>query len=57
GKDTATGHWEIAGSVQEEAFPTYADGVPKGTREAFEKATGRKVRCNLPDSGTDVLDV
>ena len=57
GKDTTTGHWEIAGIVQEKAFPTYANGFPKETIEAFEKATGRKVLCNLPYSGTDVLDV
>ena len=57
GKDTTTGHWEIAGIVQETAFPTYANGFPKETIEAFEKATGRKVICNLPYSGTDVLDV
>ncbi|MGL5203613.1 phosphopentomutase [Cetobacterium sp.] len=56
GKDTTTGHWEIAGIVQEKAFPTYANGFPKETIEAFEKATGRKVLCNLPYSGTDVLD-
>ena len=57
GKDTTTGHWEIAGIVQEKSFPTYANGFPKETIEAFEKATGRKVICNLPYSGTDVLDV
>lgn len=57
GKDTTTGHWEIAGIVQEKAFPTYSNGFPKETIEAFEKATGRKVICNLPYSGTDVLEV
>lgn len=56
GKDTTTGHWEIAGVVQEKAFPTYSNGFPKETIEAFEKATGRKVLCNLPYSGTAVLD-
>lgn len=56
GKDTTTGHWEIAGVVQEKAFPTYVNGFPKETIEAFEKATGRKVLCNLPYSGTAVLD-
>lgn len=57
GKDTTTGHWEIAGIVQEKAFPTYSNSFPKETIEAFEKATGRKVICNLPYSGTDVLEV
>lgn len=56
GKDTTTGHWEIAGVVQEKAFPTYINGFPEETIEAFEKATGRKVLCNLPYSGTAVLD-
>lgn len=56
GKDTTTGHWEIAGVVQEKAFPTYVNGFPKETIEAFEKATGRRVLCNLPYSGTAVLD-
>lgn len=56
GKDTTTGHWEITGVVQEKAFPTYVNGFPKETIEAFEKATGRKVLCNLPYSGTAVLD-
>ncbi|MGL6023611.1 MAG: phosphopentomutase [Cetobacterium sp.] len=57
GKDTTTGHWEIAGIVQEKAFPTYPNGFPKETLDALEKATGRKILCNLPYSGTDVLDV
>ncbi|MGL5377384.1 MAG: phosphopentomutase [Cetobacterium sp.] len=57
GKDTTTGHWEIAGIVQEEAFPTYPNGFPKETLDALEKATGRKILCNLPYSGTEVLDV
>lgn len=57
GKDTTTGHWEIAGIVQEKAFPTYPNGFPKEVIERFEKETGRKVLCNLPYSGTEVLDV
>ncbi|MEG0069365.1 phosphopentomutase [Cetobacterium sp.] len=57
GKDTTTGHWEIAGIVQEKAFPTYPNGFPEKTIKAIEEATGRKVICNLPYSGTDVLDV
>ncbi|MGL5087940.1 MAG: phosphopentomutase [Cetobacterium sp.] len=57
GKDTTTGHWEIAGIVQEKAFPTYPNGFPKETLDAIEKVTRRKIICNLPYSGTDVLDV
>lgn len=55
GKDTTTGHWEIAGLVSEEAFPTYPQGFPPEIISAFEAATGRKVLCNRPYSGTDVI--
>lgn len=57
GKDTTTGHWEICGIIQEKVFPTYPNGFPQETIDAIEKATGRKVLCNLPYSGTEVLDV
>lgn len=56
GKDTTTGHWEIAGIIQEKAFPTYPDGFPKKTIDELEKATGRKVICNKPYSGTKVIE-
>jgi phosphopentomutase len=55
GKDTTTGHWEIAGVISETAFPTYPNGFPKEVISEFEKRTGRKVLCNLPYSGTDVI--
>lgn len=55
GKDTTTGHWEIAGCVSEKAFPTFPNGFPPEVIEKFEKATGRKVLCNLPYSGTKVI--
>lgn len=55
GKDTTTGHWEIAGLVLDRAFPTYPDGFPKEILDEFEKQTGRKVLCNKPYSGTDVI--
>ncbi|MBE6799394.1 MAG: phosphopentomutase [Ruminococcaceae bacterium] len=55
GKDTTTGHWEIAGKVSEKAMPTYPDGFPDEVISAFEAAVGRKVICNLPYSGTDVI--
>ncbi len=57
GKDTTTGHWEIAGIIPEKGFPTYAKGFPEATIKAIEERTGRKVICNLPYSGTEVLDV
>ena len=55
GKDTTTGHWEIAGLVSKTPFPTYPHGFPREIIDAFERATGRTVLCNLPYSGTDVI--
>ena len=55
GKDTTIGHWEISGIVSPEPLPTYPQGFPAEVLEAFEKATGRGVLCNLPYSGTDVI--
>lgn len=56
GKDTTIGHWEIAGIVSEKALPTYPNGFPTDVITEFEEKTGRKVICNLPYSGTAVLD-
>ena len=55
GKDTTIGHWEIAGVESERALPTYPDGFPPEVIEQYEKLTGRKVLCNKPYSGTEVL--
>ena len=55
GKDTTIGHWEIAGLVSEHPLPTYPDGFPGEVIAAFEAATGRRVICNKPYSGTDVI--
>ena len=55
GKDTTTGHWEIAGIISEQPFPTYPEGFPEEIIRAFEERTGRKVLCNLPYSGTEVI--
>lgn len=55
GKDTTTGHWEIAGLVSEEPFPTYPDGFPDEVLDEFRKRTGRGVLCNKPYSGTQVI--
>lgn len=55
GKDTTTGHWEIAGCVSEKPFPTFPNGFPPEFIEKFEERTGRKVLCNLPYSGTKVI--
>ena len=55
GKDTTTGHWEIAGLVSNKPMPTYPDGFPDEIIKKFEEATGRRVICNKPYSGTDVI--
>ena len=55
GKDTTIGHWEIAGLVSEQPLPTFPDGFPKELLDEFEKETGRKVLCNKPYSGTEVI--
>ena len=56
GKDTTTGHWEIAGIISEKPFPTYPDGFPKDVLDKFSAATGRGVLCNKPYSGTKVIE-
>lgn len=56
GKDTTTGHWEIAGVISDTPFPTYPSGFPKEIIDLFEKLTGRNVLCNLPFSGTAVIE-
>lgn len=55
GKDTIIGHWEIAGLISKTAAPVYKDGFPKSVIDEFEKRTGRKVICNKPYSGTEVI--
>ncbi|RME03421.1 MAG: phosphopentomutase [Planctomycetota bacterium] len=55
GKDTTTGHWEIAGIVLEQPFRTYPEGFPKEFIERFEKRIGRKVLWNKPASGTEII--
>ena len=55
GKDTTTGHWEIAGITLREPFPTYPNGFPPEVMEAFEQAVGRGTLGNKPASGTAIL--
>ena len=55
GKDTTIGHWEIAGIVSEHPLPTYPDGFPPEVIAALEKSFGRKILCNKPYSGTQVI--
>ncbi|MCD6254134.1 MAG: phosphopentomutase [Thermotogae bacterium] len=55
GKDTTTGHWEIAGIVLKKPFDLFPRGFPRELIEAFEKATGRAVIGNKPASGTEII--
>lgn len=55
GKDTTTGHWEIAGLISKKPMPVFPDGFPPEVIEPFMKATGRGVLCNRPYSGTQVI--
>lgn len=55
GKDTTVGHWEISGVVSERPLPTYPNGFPNEILEKLSEATGRKILCNKPYSGTQVL--
>ena len=55
GKDTTIGHWEIAGIISENPLPTYPNGFPEDLLKKFEERTGRKVICNKPYSGTEVI--
>jgi phosphopentomutase len=55
GKDTTIGHWEISGINSKKPLPTYPDGFPQEILKEFEEKTGRKVICNKPYSGTDVI--
>ncbi len=56
GKDTTTGHWEIAGVQLKRPFPTFPNGFPQDFIERFEQATGRGTLGNKPASGTAILD-
>lgn len=55
GKDTTTGHWEIAGINSKTPMPTYPNGFPQDLLQEFSRRTGRGVLCNKPYSGTEVI--
>lgn len=55
GKDTTTGHWEIAGLIQAEPFATYPQGFPAEIINKFTAATGLVPLGNIAASGTDIL--
>ena len=56
GKDSTTGHWEIAGVHLDRPFPTYPNGFPQDLLDRFARETGRPVIGNVVGSGTDVID-
>ncbi|MBR0463032.1 MAG: phosphopentomutase [Clostridia bacterium] len=56
GKDTTTGHWELACLPIEKPFPTYPNGFPPEIIEAFETETGMKILGNKAASGTAIID-
>lgn len=56
GKDSTTGHWEIAGLHLDVPFPTYPHGFPREVIDELARRTGRGVLCNAAGSGTVVID-
>jgi len=55
GKDTTTGHWEMAGVWLDQAFPVYKHGFPAELIAEFERRIGRKTIGNKPASGTEII--
>jgi phosphopentomutase len=55
GKDTTTGHWELAGVILEQPFPTYPTGFPAKLVAEYEARIGRAVLGNHPASGTEII--
>ena len=55
GKDSTTGHWEIAGVHLERPFPTYPNGFPAELLDEYTRLTGRGVIGNVAASGTEII--
>jgi len=55
GKDTTTGHWELAGIILPEPFPVFPQGFPVELISQFEERIGRKTLGNLVASGTEII--
>ena len=55
GKDTTTGHWELAGIILENPFPTYPNGFPGDIIGEFESRIGSEILGNFPASGTVII--
>jgi phosphopentomutase len=56
GKDSTSGHWELAGLILPEPFPVFPKGFPDALIKNFEKATARHVIGNKPASGTEIIE-
>ncbi|GAA0767221.1 phosphopentomutase [Clostridium subterminale] len=56
GKDTITGHWEMAGVILETPLQTYPNGFPKEIMDEFEAKIGRKTLGNVVASGTAIIE-
>ncbi len=57
GKDTTTGHWELAGITLTRPFPLYPEGFPGDIVERLEAAIGTKTLGNYPASGTEIIKI
>ena len=58
GKDTTTGHWEMAGIILDHAFPTYPNGFPSSVIDRFVRETSVPgILGNIPASGTEIIKV
>lgn len=55
GKDTTIGHWELSGVISKKPLPTFPHGFDDELIAELERRTGRKVICNKPYSGTEVI--
>ncbi|MGH9735588.1 MAG: phosphopentomutase [Candidatus Acidiferrales bacterium] len=55
GKDTTTGHWEMAGIWLDQAFPVYPNGFPRELITEFERQIARRTLGNKPASGTEII--
>lgn len=55
GKDTTIGHFELMGAISKKPMPTYPNGFPAEIVEKLENAFNRKILCNKPYSGTEVI--
>ena len=56
GKDTITGHWEMAGIITAVPFPTYPSGFPQEIVDEFTAIAGRRPLGNIPASGTEIIE-